>query len=57
MNIIKMKANTNLIDITKDPKNIKIMLTEWFNANKQYKEARELTYCEFPLKWRFDEKK
>ena len=56
MNIIKMKANTKLTDITRNPKNTKTMLTEWLNINKEYKEARELTYCEFPEKWLWDEK-
>ena len=46
MNIIKMKANTKLIDIINDPKNIKTMLTEWLNTNKEHDEARELTYYE-----------
>jgi ATP-dependent DNA helicase PIF1 len=32
------------------------MLTEWFAANREHIEARELTYCEFPLKWRWEEK-
>ena len=32
------------------------MLTEWFTANREHIEARELTYCEFPLKWRWEEK-
>ena len=31
------------------------MLIEWFVTNKEYDEAKELTYCEFPLKWRWDE--
>ena len=30
------------------------MLTEWFSANKEYDSAKEFTYCEFPLKWRWD---
>jgi hypothetical protein len=33
----------------------KTMLTEWFTANKEYNSANDLTYCEFPLKWRWDE--
>ena len=56
MNIIKMNADTKLIDIIHDPKNTKTMLTEWLNANKTHDEAKELTYCEFPLKWRWDKK-
>jgi hypothetical protein len=31
------------------------MLTEWFEINKNYQEARHLTYCEFPQYWRWDE--
>ena len=31
------------------------MLTEWFEANKKNEEARQLTYCEFPQHWRWDE--
>lgn len=30
-------------------------LTQWFVANQIYPEARTLTYCEFPTKWRYDE--
>ncbi|KAJ1272975.1 hypothetical protein BS78_06G244600 [Paspalum vaginatum] len=54
MNIVKMKSNEKLIDITKDPKNMKTMLTGWFDTNKKYEEARDLTYCEFPKKWLWD---
>jgi hypothetical protein len=32
------------------------MLTEWFEANKKHEEARDLTYCDFPLKWTWDSK-
>jgi hypothetical protein len=51
MNIVKMKSDEKLSSIAKDPKNSKTMLTEWFNANKKYEEARQLTYVEFPQKW------
>jgi len=30
--------------------------SQWFTANREHIEARELTYCEFPLKWRWEEK-
>ncbi|KAJ1284859.1 hypothetical protein BS78_03G237300 [Paspalum vaginatum] len=56
MNIIKMKSNEKLINITNDPKNMKTMLTGWFEANEKYEEARELTYCDFPYMWLWDEK-
>jgi hypothetical protein len=32
------------------------MLTEWFDANQRYLEARNLLYCDFPSRWRWDEK-
>ncbi|PWZ44009.1 ATP-dependent DNA helicase PIF1 [Zea mays] len=57
MNIIMMKSNDKLVDIAKDPKYRKTMLTEWFNANKQYEDAKELTYYEFPKQWRWDGEK
>jgi hypothetical protein len=32
------------------------MLTEWFVANQKYPEARNLSYCDFPSKWRWNVK-
>jgi hypothetical protein len=32
------------------------MLTDWFEANKNNKEARDITYCNFPLKWKWETK-
>jgi hypothetical protein len=32
------------------------MLTEWFVANQKYPDARNLSYCDFPSKWRWNEK-
>jgi hypothetical protein len=40
----------------KNPNLQKTMLTEWFTANQQYEKAHELTYCEFPTKWTWDQK-
>ncbi|XP_059289718.1 uncharacterized protein LOC132043247 isoform X6 [Lycium ferocissimum] len=31
------------------------MFLSWFEANKEYPEARDLTYAEFPLKFRWDQ--
>ena len=56
MNIVNFSGDAKLQSIIRDPKNQKTMLTEWFEANKQYPEARELTYCEFPQKWIWDNK-
>jgi len=53
--LLNIKKDTKLRDVIKDPKNTKTMLTEWFSANKEYDSAKEFTYCEFPLKWRWDE--
>jgi len=35
----------------------KTMLTEWFVANQMYPAARELTYCKFPSKWKWEAQK
>ncbi|KAJ1259806.1 hypothetical protein BS78_10G184200 [Paspalum vaginatum] len=40
--------------IAKDPKYRKTKLTAWFEANENYEEAREITYCEFSRYWRWD---
>lgn len=48
MNIIRLKKYTKLQNVVQDPKNKKTMLAEWFEANKAHKDARDLTYCEFP---------
>jgi hypothetical protein len=56
-NIVTIRTDEKPTNIAKDPKYTKTMLTEWFNANKQYEEARELTYYEFPKKWRWDQQK
>jgi hypothetical protein len=56
MNIITLQKNAKLKAIINDPKNQKTMLTEWFEINKSSEEARDLTYCDFPLKWVWDKK-
>jgi hypothetical protein len=54
MNIVTLQKNAKLKAIIFYPKKQKTMLTEWFEANKKYEEARDLTYCDFPLKWTWD---
>jgi hypothetical protein len=56
MNIVTLQKNAKLKSIISDPNKQKIMLTEWFEANKKHEEARDLTYCDFPLKWTWDSK-
>lgn len=29
-------------------------MTQWFEANKMYDNARNVTYCDFPKSWRWD---
>jgi hypothetical protein len=54
-NIVRLCTKAKLNAIAKDPKFQKTKLTEWFEANKQYPEARKLTYCEFPQQWTWDD--
>jgi hypothetical protein len=30
------------------------MLTEWFETNSKYSDARRVTYCDFPKEWSWD---
>jgi hypothetical protein len=55
-NIVCLHKGTKLNSIAKDPRSQKTKLTEWFEANKLYEDARKLTYCEFPQEWTWDEK-
>jgi uncharacterized lipoprotein len=41
--------------IMSDPIHRRTMLTSWFEANQIFEDARELTYCDFSSKWRWDE--
>jgi len=56
LNTIRLHKNTKLQHITKDPKFHKTKLTEWFETNKLHEDARELTYCDFPRFWKWDDK-
>lgn len=56
MNSVTLKENAKLKEIIEDPKLRQTMLTEWFTANKNFEEARELTYCDFPTKYTWDNK-
>ncbi|KAM0915483.1 hypothetical protein ACQ4PT_010818 [Festuca glaucescens] len=54
MNRIIYSQDDNLADVVRNPSKYKTMLTEWFVANQRYTDARELTYLQFPSKWRWD---
>jgi hypothetical protein len=56
LNVIKLRKGVKLQAILQDPKLRKTKLTEWFEANKQYPETRQLTYCEFPQQWTWDDR-
>jgi hypothetical protein len=34
----------------------KTILTEWFVTNQKYPDAQTLSYCDFPSKWRWNER-
>jgi hypothetical protein len=54
-NNITYDAHASIERIVSDPIHRRTMLTSWFEANQIFEEARELTYCDFPSKWRWDE--
>lgn len=55
-NMVSLRKGTKLKTITEDPRSKRTKLTEWFEANKLHEDARQLTYCEFPQKWKWDNK-
>ena len=42
---------TNLVDVINRPNVGKTTLTEWFIANSQFPDARNLSYADFPTQW------
>jgi hypothetical protein len=54
-NYITFSAEANMSKIITQEFLHKTMLTEWFVANKKYPDAKDLTYCDFPSKWCWDE--
>jgi hypothetical protein len=55
-NSITYNATSDMCQVLSEPLLRKTMLTEWFTTNKQREDARELTYIEFPSKWRWEER-
>ncbi|XP_044395480.1 uncharacterized protein [Triticum aestivum] len=49
--------STNLEEIIQRPRSSITMFTEWMETNKKHKDARELTYLEFPTRWTWDRTK
>jgi hypothetical protein len=52
-NNINYDANANMAEIISNEFLKRTMLTQWFAANRAYETARDLTYLEFPSKWRW----
>lgn len=56
-NTVKIQKTAKLNNLANDPNIRKTKLTEWFEANKKYQEARQLTYCDFPQFWTWNDSK
>jgi hypothetical protein len=54
-NNITYDAHANIEHIVSDTIHRRTMLTSWFKANQIFEDTRELTYCDLPSKWRWDE--
>jgi hypothetical protein len=54
-NNVTYDSHANIECIMSDPIHRRTMLTSWFEANQIFEDSRELTYCDFPSKWRWDE--
>jgi hypothetical protein len=55
-NYITYNATSNISRILSEGFVQKTMLTEWFYVNSTCESARNLTYNEFPTKWRWEDK-
>jgi hypothetical protein len=53
-NYITYSAETDMLRMVSNEFLSKTMLTEWFKANQVHPDARDLTYCDFPSKWRWN---
>jgi hypothetical protein len=54
-NNITYDAHANIERIVSDAAHRRTMLTSSFEANQIFEDVRELTYCDFPSKWKWDE--
>ena len=53
-NYIVYDESTDITDVARLEFLRKTMLIEWFVANQQSDAGRDLTYCEFPSRWKWD---
>lgn len=54
MNYVRYEYGSDLRAVLNSPAAKRTMLTEWFETNTKYEEARNLTYCDFPKEWTWD---
>jgi hypothetical protein len=54
-NYITYNAHADMSEIASQEFLCRTMLTEWFVANQKYPGAKNLCYCDFPSKWRWNE--
>jgi len=54
-NFITYRAKANMSRVLSQEFLRRTMLTQWFVANQTHSQSRELTYCDFPSKWRWEE--
>jgi hypothetical protein len=55
-NYITYSAETDMSEVLSQEFLRRTMLTKWLVANQNYPDGRNLTYCNFPSKWRWNEK-
>ncbi|CAD6245622.1 unnamed protein product [Miscanthus lutarioriparius] len=53
-NCIVYDTNTDIASVASEEFLRRTMLTEWFVANQNDRSGRDLIYCEFPSKWRWE---
>ncbi|PWZ21610.1 ATP-dependent DNA helicase pif1, partial [Zea mays] len=53
-NIVQYEPGADLQALLLSRAAKKTMLTEWFEINLKYSDARHLTYCDFPKEWSWD---
>ena len=54
-NFITYRAKANMSHVLSQEFLRRTMLTQWFVTNQTHSQSRELTYCDFPSKWRWEE--
>jgi hypothetical protein len=53
---ITYNAESDMSEILSQEFLRRTMMTEWFVANQKYPDAQTLCYCDFPSKWRWDDR-